>query len=345
MIDDLNKLPSSKCRQCPLFLRISHYVPSTRRPGATIAIVGEAPGEKEVQKREGFSGRSGDLLNVLLKKAGLKREEITLSNVLKCRPPDNELPKGDELTQAVACCSEILTEDIREVKVVIAVGNLALHTLTGHWGILERRGSVYEIDGRRFVIPTIHPAAYLHQRFVAGDKKTAIPPYQIVVTDLKRAKKIAEDPMFALPAPVILTHPNVDELMLFRRRMEDPDEFVGVDLETVGTMTIPTIISFAFWDLAVVVGFDNDPELMWIADALESPCRKTFHNGAIFDVVRVLGQIGLRVNNYHVDTMYMHHTIYCELRQSLAFVQSIHTYLAFHKDLADQEEELEDMDK
>ncbi len=338
---DLNSLPSSRCRSCPLFPQLRNFVPGTRRPGAKIAWVGEAPGEWETKRGEGFVGRSGELLTRLAKKAGISRSDVTLSNVLKCRPPDNKLPEEPELSLAVECCSEILTEDVKDVRVIVAIGNLSLRAFTGLRGILVRRGSVYETGDGKFVVALIHPAALSRAQHMKEKEKIAVPPYQVFVTDLRRARRIAEDPDFRLPAPTILTHPTREELEAFLVRMQDPETKVGVDIETVGGQSIvPTIISFAVYDLAVVVSFED--ELEWIVEALESPARKILHNGAIFDL-EVLQHPGFRINNYWLDTLYAHHTVYAELRHNLGFVQSIHTFLPYHKDMASDSVDIEEV--
>ena len=330
------QLPSSKCRKCPLFPRIRHHVPARKTAGAVLAFVGEAPGRDEVTSHLPFVGYAGKLLQFLAKKAGIDWYEITVSNILKCNPEGNHLPEGLELEIAIDCCSEILREDLRGVRVIVGLGAVPLYAMTKKSGIIVHRGSVYELSPGRFYIPTVHPSALRRARFVRQEKnkKLTIPPREVIIADLVRAKKIADDIHFTLPKPEILTHPTPEEQRRFLKMLQDPEVEIGVDIETTREdkteCVVPLIIAFATMDLAIVADFEED--LDFIAEALESPAKKIMHNGQIFDIY-VMENVGFKVNNYEFDTMYAHHTVYAELQHKLAFVQSLHSYLPYHKDM------------
>src|SRR4026208_908870 len=125
-------LPSS-CLGCPLYDAHTNFVPADGRMTADVLIVGEAPGEEEARKGKPFVGTSGKLLDMLLKRSGLSREQFAVHNVLSCRPPKNELRGASYERAAIAHCGPNLDETITKLKpkVIIALGNTALERLTG----------------------------------------------------------------------------------------------------------------------------------------------------------------------------------------------------------------------
>jgi uracil-DNA glycosylase family 4 len=124
-----------------------------------VMIVGEGPGQQEDEQGIPFVGRSGKLLDALLLEVALGREDVYISNVVKCRPPRNRDPRSDEID----ACKGYLRRQIQLVdpKVVVTLGNfsskLLLDTTTG---ITRLRGTAYEWWGR-YLVPTFHPAAAL----------------------------------------------------------------------------------------------------------------------------------------------------------------------------------------
>ena len=128
-------------------------------PRADLMLVGEAPGFHEDRQGEPFVGRSGQLLDRMLKGIGLRRDEVYITNSVKCRPPNNRDPKPDE----IKACRSYLDEQVRLVdpKVVLTLGNFASKTLLDTTtGITRLRGRTYPWQGRTLV-PTFHPAAAL----------------------------------------------------------------------------------------------------------------------------------------------------------------------------------------
>jgi DNA polymerase len=122
-------------------------------------LVGEAPGFHEDRQGEPFVGRSGQLLDRLLRGIDMRREAVYVANVVKCRPPNNRDPQQDEID----ACRAYLDEQVRLVdpKVVLTLGNFAARTLLETTtGITRLRGQTYEWQGRTLV-PTFHPSAAL----------------------------------------------------------------------------------------------------------------------------------------------------------------------------------------
>lgn len=147
------------CRLCPLHETRTNVVFGVGNPHARVMFIGEAPGKNEDLQGEPFVGRAGENLNRVLELAGLKREEIYIANVLKCRPPGNRNPQADE----VLACSPFLREQIRSIwpDIIVTLGNPATHfVLKTEIGITKLRGRFHKM-GHFVVMPTFHPAAAL----------------------------------------------------------------------------------------------------------------------------------------------------------------------------------------
>lgn len=152
------------CRRCSLWKRRKKLVFGTGSDEAEVIFVGEAPGYYEDQKGEPFVGEAGRLLTELLGKIEIKRSEVYIANVLKCRPPGNRDPASEE----VEACKEHLFRQIEIIKprVVCTLGNFATQV------ILEKKIPISKVRGmptltkRFFVFPLYHPAAALHQRWM-----------------------------------------------------------------------------------------------------------------------------------------------------------------------------------
>ena len=128
-------------------------------PHARVVFIGEAPGRNEDLQGEPFVGAAGEDLNGILSLAGLKREDVYIANVLKCRPPGNRNPRPEE----VLACSPFLREQIRSIwpDIIVTLGNPATHfVLKTEIGITKLRGRFHQM-GHFVVMPTFHPAAAL----------------------------------------------------------------------------------------------------------------------------------------------------------------------------------------
>lgn len=147
------------CPLCRLADTRTLAVPGEGNPQADIMFVGEGPGEQEDQSGRPFVGRSGKLLTQELVKIGIRREQIFITNIVKCRPPGNRDPLSDE----IAACNDWLSAQIAliEPKFIVPVGGPSLKTLVSpKLGITKARSKVYRKDGILF-IPILHPAAAL----------------------------------------------------------------------------------------------------------------------------------------------------------------------------------------
>lgn len=150
---------AAACTRCPLSETRTTVVFGTGTPEADVMFVGEAPGFHEDQQGEPFVGAAGKLLDQLLGEIGLRREDVYIANVLKCRPPGNRDPRPEEIEE----CKGYLRSQLELIdpKVVITLGNFATKLLLKRdVGITRLRGQVFPWWNRRLV-PTFHPAAAL----------------------------------------------------------------------------------------------------------------------------------------------------------------------------------------
>ena len=151
------------CTACALHASRTQTVFGTGAHDADWMIIGEAPGAEEDRQGEPFVGRAGILLNAMLEAAGFSRPEVYIANILKCRPPGNRDPKGEE----TECCSPFLYRQIDLVrpKLILCVGRVAAQWLLKTNAPLGRlRGRVHRLEGKDYpVIATYHPAYLLRQ--------------------------------------------------------------------------------------------------------------------------------------------------------------------------------------
>ena len=151
---------ASTCTRCRLAESRTQVVFGVGSPEADLMFIGEAPGFHEDRQGEPFVGAAGQLLTRMLGEIGLRRGDVYIANVLRCRPPGNRDPLPDE----IEACTPWLIETISIVQpiVIATLGNFATKfVLDTQRGITSMRGGVYGWHGRK-VIPTFHPAAILH---------------------------------------------------------------------------------------------------------------------------------------------------------------------------------------
>jgi DNA polymerase len=155
------------CRRCKLCAGRTNLVFGVGNPNARLMFVGEGPGRDEDLQGEPFVGRAGQLLTDIISKGmGLKREDVYIANVVKCRPPENRNPEPDE----VAACEPFLKKQIELIhpEIIVALGKFAVQTLLrSKIPITKLRGQWHSYHGIK-LMPTFHPAYLLRN---PGDKK------------------------------------------------------------------------------------------------------------------------------------------------------------------------------
>lgn len=147
------------CTRCELHRSGNNGVPGEGNPDARILIIGEAPGWHEDKQGKPFVGNSGKFLTELLETAGLKRDEVFITNVVKHRPPGNRDPLPDE----IMACSVYLERQIAAIDpdVIVTLGRFSMAKYFPGEKISKIHGEAKEVGGR-FVVPMYHPAAALH---------------------------------------------------------------------------------------------------------------------------------------------------------------------------------------
>lgn len=147
------------CTRCPLHMERTHVVHTEGNHKARLMFVGEAPGADEDIQARPFVGRAGQLLTKIIEAIGLKREEVLIGNVNRCRPPGNRAPMPDE----AATCKPYLFREIAvaQPEVIVVLGNTAMKNLLNtREGITKLRGIFQDYKGIK-VMPTFHPAYLL----------------------------------------------------------------------------------------------------------------------------------------------------------------------------------------
>ena len=155
------------CQLCKLCAGRTHIVFGVGNPQAKLMFVGEGPGHDEDLQGEPFVGRAGQLLtDIITKGMGMRREDVYIANVIKCRPPENRNPEPDE----VAACEPFLKKQIDLIRpqIIVALGKFAVQTLLqSKVPISKLRGNWHSYHGIK-LMPTFHPAYLLRN---PADKK------------------------------------------------------------------------------------------------------------------------------------------------------------------------------
>ena len=151
------------CEKCDLHLTCkTPCLMGVGNKKAKVMLVGEAPGYEEDKSGVPFVGLAGQLLNFTLFKLGVDRDDLYITNLIKCRPPNNTLPKSSELKEIVEKCKDHLEAEIKQVKptVIVALGGTATSYLTGQRFISKCEGLVFPLKNKK-VVACYHPAYVL----------------------------------------------------------------------------------------------------------------------------------------------------------------------------------------
>jgi uracil-DNA glycosylase family 4 len=171
------------CVQCPLHKSRTLAVPGEGKATAPVMIIGEAPGRNEDQTGRPFVGSSGKYLDSVLAGTGFDRTDFFITNIVKCRPPSNRIPKANEVK---TCTSLYLFEQISLInpRLIMLLGGLAVKTLLGIKTVEAARGRIIEHDGRKF-IATYHPAVRFYREELAEKIKEDFAVLQQVMKEWK----------------------------------------------------------------------------------------------------------------------------------------------------------------
>ncbi|MBR9681452.1 MAG: uracil-DNA glycosylase [Candidatus Altiarchaeota archaeon] len=183
MLDNLHAQITT-CTNCSLHKLRTNAVPGEGNPKSGIVIIGEAPGHWEDVQGKPFVGRSGKLLDKTLNGVGLDRTKVFITNIVKCRPPENRRPSKDE----TETCSTYINQQLELMapRVIMPLGNTAGEWLFKKYGLdwpgaTKANGQSYEVStlfGKLTILPAFHPAAILRNPNRTED-------FQAVFTQLK----------------------------------------------------------------------------------------------------------------------------------------------------------------
>ncbi len=180
---DTLRLQVISCTKCNLSKSRTNAVPGKGNYNAEIMFRGEAPGRNEDLKGEPFVGTAGKILSEALEYAGLSRDDVFITNVVKCRPPNNRVPLEEERN---SCQQYLIGElDIIKPKIICILGNTAYGSILGGDSITKNRGKIIKKNDQLYFL-TIHPAAII---YTPGLKQVLKDDIKTLVETLGKIKK------------------------------------------------------------------------------------------------------------------------------------------------------------
>ncbi|MBT3328894.1 MAG: uracil-DNA glycosylase [Nitrosopumilus sp.] len=184
------KLQVTKCTKCELSETRNNSVPGKGNYKADVIFVGEAPGKNEDVNGEPFIGIAGKKLTMALESAGVTREEVYITNIVKCRPPKNRVPTTDERNT----CQNYLEKEIEIIKpkIICILGNTAFNSLLNGNEITKFRGKIAKKNNQLYFL-SVHPAATIYnQKLISVLKKDMRKLFKLT-KELKNGKEIKID--------------------------------------------------------------------------------------------------------------------------------------------------------
>ncbi len=320
------------------------YVPGLGSQDAKIAIVGEAPGAYEDAQLKPFVGPAGNVLEQCLHAAGLIRSDVYLTNVIKVKPPGNNIEpffNGRTFTADGYQWVKELRDEINGhgCNVIVACGKTAMAALTGRTDISKVRGYLFpsiELDPPRKVIPTIHPAASLYDR-KGGDKgalaTSEFKPYlyrHVITADLKKAKSERDSRELKRPdRQLIYEFGSVTEALEWLDYYKN-QQIVSIDIEVLNyELACISLASSPSIGVSIPLAgtwTEQDELLIWRglqAVLGNEHSVKVVQNG-VFDIHFLATRCGIIVRGPIHDTMIAHSVMYPELPKGLGFIASIY---------------------
>ena len=196
----------SGCNRCDLHHSREKGVPGEGPSDSDIMLIGEGPGFHENMQGRPFVGAAGELLVELLDSIGMKREDVYITNVVKCRPPGNRDPAPEELL----ACSQYLDQQVQVInpKVIVTLGRFSMARYIPHSKISEIHGQAIQVKGK-LVVPFYHPAAALHRPSL---RTTVEEDFSKLPDLIKNAKKAPE---IKIEQPSVENEDQAEQLSLF----------------------------------------------------------------------------------------------------------------------------------
>ena len=180
----------TQCTKCELSKTRNNSVPGKGNFKSDVIFVGEAPGKNEDMNGEPFIGIAGKKLTIALENAGITRDEIYITNIVKCRPPKNRVPT---ITERDTCKNYLRKEiEIIKPKIICILGNTAFNSLLNGKEIIKFRGKVVRKNNQLFFL-TIHPAATIYNQKLINVLKRDMKKLFRLIKELKNGKEIRID--------------------------------------------------------------------------------------------------------------------------------------------------------
>ncbi len=179
-----------KCTKCDLCKTRTNSVPGKGNFSADVIFIGEAPGRNEDKSGEPFVGAAGKKLEAALEGAGITRDTVYITNVVKCRPPSNRVPSTTERET----CKEYLKEEISIIKpkIICIMGNTAFNSLLEGSEITKYRGKLVRKENQLYFL-TIHPAAIIYNQKLIDILNGDIIKLFDLVKEIKNGKEVTVD--------------------------------------------------------------------------------------------------------------------------------------------------------
>ncbi len=196
----------SSCNKCELYYSREKGVPGEGPSNAEMMFIGEGPGFHENMQGRPFVGAAGDLLVELLDSIGIKREDVFITNVVKCRPPGNRDPAPEELK----ACNPYLDLQIQTINpsVIVTLGRFSMARFIPHAKISEIHGQPIRVKGM-LVVPFYHPAAALHRPSLRSVVEEDFAKLPALIDGVEKV------PVYQPEEPVDNNNDQVEQLSLF----------------------------------------------------------------------------------------------------------------------------------
>lgn len=329
-----------------------NYVRGEGNPKAKLMFVGEAPGKDEDKFQRPFVGKSGELYDEFLKNCGLHRGEVWTTNVVKYRPPFNDMRRLSEIGVDYEDQVQKLYREVESIRpnCIVALGNTALRALTGHDGITKWRGSILEVlGGRGKCVPTFHPANFLY----GDDERESGRTFKysnkyVMQLDILRAKNQSFFPELRLPSRTLEVAHNSIDVWRFLDTYKDRDKYWRVSIDIEAIKCIPVCIGLAFnsyhamsipllnvmaWKGEVGIP-SNDLAAIWkmLLELFMDKRLKTIGQNFKYDEEKINTACRFPLPELYADTSILSHCLYPEYAANLAFLASIMTEEPYYKD-------------
>jgi DNA polymerase len=180
----------TECTKCELSKTRNNAVPGKGNYKADVIFVGEAPGKNEDMIGEPFMGIAGNKLSIALESAGIARDEVYITNIVKCRPPKNRVPTTTERDT----CQNYLEKEIEIIKpkIICVLGNTVFNSLLNGKEIIKFRGKVVRKNNQLYFL-TVHPAATIYNQKLISVLKKDMKKLFKLIKELKDERKIKID--------------------------------------------------------------------------------------------------------------------------------------------------------